>query len=191
MAAMAFDRAAEPRRPLRVARGAVVGAVAGGLALAGHAAGGAPLGPEPVVAALVVVGAAVVASQAAWSPARLLVVLLAAQAAVHGAAWIVSPSAPLEAVSAVSGAHHVHGAPAPQMLLAHVGAAAAAALLLAALEATVLGLWAAVHSRRVAASFRLPAARRPLCPLLAAPATSSAAVRARPRRGPPAMTALA
>jgi len=194
MAGMSTARAAQPRRPLRAARGAVVGAVAGGLALAGHAAGGGAAGPESYAVVVLVVAAAVGASRSRWTPARLVVMLLGAQAAVHAAAWLVSPSGSLPGLPAapVAPGHvHDHAAPDVRMLLAHLAAACLAALLLAAIEGAVLSLWAAARTRGAAEQSGLPAARRPLPAAGARVLVPSDAARAWSRRGPPRRLALA
>jgi hypothetical protein len=193
MAGMSHARAAEPRRPLRVARGAVVGAVAGGLALAGHGlGGGAPDAASYAAAALVLAGT-VIASRSRWTAGRLLAVLLGAQAAVHGAAWLTSPSSSLGTGAAALPAHaaHDHAALDARMLLGHLVAAAAAALLLAAIEGAVLGLAAAARRRRAAASFSLPSSPRPLAAAMVVVLSSVDGARAWSRRGPPVLAAPA
>lgn len=179
--------------PLRVARGSAVAAVALLLAAAGHtaAAGAAPaVGPLPVAGALLVLVGCVLASERSWTPPRLLVALAGVQAVSH--LVLSGPSGPLDPRLAglVRAAHtHAHGAAgSPTMLLAHVLAAAAAALLLARVDAAVTTLWhllrhalGGLHLQLVP----LALASGPAMPALTTSARGRSAARAPSRRGPP------
>lgn len=191
--------ATDERRPLRLARGVVVGAVGGLLAVAAHVlAGGTAPGAAAVVAVGLVVAGAAIASSRRWTPGRLVVALGGAQALVHAALWLASPAASADPrlAAAVLGraAHpeHAHAAGTDlKMLLLHVVATAAAAVLLAALDRCALAVWAAVHAvRTVLARVLTPALR--LAPPAGRPAsagTGLVVVGRRPRRGPPALLA--
>lgn len=106
----------------------------------GHAAGHGAV-PDAAALLLTVIAAAglgLVLARTGWTPPRLVVVLVAVQVAVHGAAWIgggsggaVDPR--LAQVAAAAPGHHAAPLSA-RMLLAHAVAVVAAAALLVALD---------------------------------------------------------
>lgn len=190
------SRAATP--PLRVARGTVVAVVGLLLATTGHALAGGAASPGPLglPVALLVVGGCVVASSRAWTPARLVAVLVAIQVASHVTMLLGTPSAQVDprlAGLAASGALHEHGHAAaltPTMLLAHAVAVALAALVLARVDVAVTVLWHLAGRLLVV----LPVAVVPLPSLVRVPVDSHLRrVRAvllpssSSRRGPPVL----
>ena len=137
----------------------------------GHAAGHGAV-PDAAAVLLTVVaatGLGLVLARAGWTPVRLLGVLVAVQVAVHGAAWIGGGAGSgvdqrLAGVAGAASAHHA--APLTvRMLLAHVAAVVAAAVLLLALDRAARFL---VHvGRRVLAPVRRVLVPTPLRPAAA------------------------
>ena len=171
----------------------VVGAVGALVAVGGHVVGGGDaVTPAVAAALLLVVAGTVVASARRWTLPRLLVALAAAQPAVHGVLWLSSPSGTsdprLSAAGLSQHAAHGHAALDGRMLLAHALAVGSAALLLGALEACALSLWALVTAGRlvtaritVPAPLRLPVAAADGVDGLGGPVVGAW----RSRRGPP------
>lgn len=194
------SRAATP--PLRVARGTVVAVVGLLLATTSHALAGGAASPGPLglPVALLVVAGCVVASSRAWTPGRLVVVLVAIQVVSHLTMLLGTPSAQVDprlAGLAASGALHEHGHTAtltPTMLVGHAVAVALAAAVLARVDVAVTVLWHLAGRLLVA----LPAAAVPLPSLVRVPVDSYLRrVRAvllpssTSRRGPPVLLARA
>lgn len=174
-----------------------------GLALAGagHAWGGGsvPMTPLVVLVALLLAAACVLVSRDRWTTRRLLVALLGIQAVVHAALWFEAGSRVADSrLAGLSGASPLHehvalGGPAPTaMVLAHLVAALAAAVLLAALEGALLVVVAL--ARRFLRA--VPTAALPVLPRAAYAVPRPVALRARVlgavgRRGPPVAPAPA
>lgn len=175
---------------LRWLRGATVGLVATGLALAGHALGGgaAPAaGPLSMIALAAVLGSVALSGQR-WSATALLGVLLGVQLAAH----VVFAAGAAAAVPMHHAPLAVHGLP---MLAGHLAAAVLTALLLRRGETwcwRVTGLL----SRPVRATRALDVPVMPWRPASGRRIADRVAVLrscrlawAQPRRGPPAVAA--
>jgi hypothetical protein len=198
---MAADRGFEPVRAragaptsglLRVARGAVVGSTAVGLAVAGHLVGGGSL-PATTTAVTVLgltVAGSVALSSRRWTLSALTTVLLGVQVVCH-----VALAGHASAANLAAHSHATHGASA-SMLVAHVLAALVTAVLLRRGESWCWRLVALLG--RPAQAARLFRTR----PVLATRARlvlgtdrgpalllSLLLVDAQPRRGPPALLA--
>ena len=168
----------------RVVRSAAVGALGAGLAASAHvvAGGGAPdLGPLALAAIAVTAGAYVVAG-GPLGTARLLALLLAAQALLHATFELAAPAATGHAHHGGEAAGALTPAAEATMVGAHLAATLALALLLARGEAWLFGAGRlAVRLVRRLAPHGRPApaghvarTRRPalVTPLAALPATA-------------------
>ena len=185
--------------PSRVLRGVVIAAVGLGMAAAGHSYGGGTFGPTPAgVLLLVLTGAAcVLLSNRRWTPQRLAVALTCMQALTHAVRWfdaggrVADPR--LSLVTTADPAAHAHSLQAGLswgMVLAHLVAVAAAAMLLAGLERAALSLRALAQRCRPRVVVVLSAAGVSLVrvPQLVG-ATGVVVLGDVGRRGPPAVLA--
>jgi hypothetical protein len=174
---------------MRIVRGAAVGVSATSLALAGHVAAGGPL-PTPAIGVILVVASvsgSVALSGRRWTPSALLTVLLGVQVVFHVA---------FADHHGAAGMHHAGHSLSASMMLGHLLAALATALLLNRGESWCWQLLALlgrpVHVARgfaeqvpaTSAADPLQPAGGPL-PLL----RSRQLADAQPRRGPPALLA--
>ena len=174
---------------LRVARGSAVGMSAIGLALAGHLAGGGrlPTSTNAVTLLSLTLAGGIALSGRRWTVSALLTVLLGVQVVSHVAFADHTSSA---------GAAHVHAAHSvsASMVLAHVLAAGATAVLLSCGESWCWRLvallsspvqverWLDAHAIPAIGARSVPSGHRP-APLL----RSLLLANAQPRRGPPAL----
>lgn len=199
------------RAPSRARRGAVVGLLAGAVALGAHLSGGGPL-PHPAGLALAAALCALVGALAAGvrrDLPRAVVLVGAAQGLLHGLFLLFAPAGG-PASATVGGAHHAASVPdvtstalATASEHAHAGmwgAHALAALItivllfqgerLARALLGVAGTLARRVVRRLAEPFRGPAPLRPharhTTALLTTSLPESLAAAVRPLRGPPA-----
>lgn len=189
---------------MRVARGAAVGATSMGLALAGHVAGGGALPSSTTATALLglSVASSVALSGRRWTLSALLTVLLGVQVVFHiafGDHRSAAGAVGAPGVAGVAGvADHQHAAHSlsASMVLAHLLAAAAAALLLRRGESWC---WRLVALLRRPVQVARVFAARPVPPSRARPVRSADGplpvlrslqlADAQPRRGPPSLLA--
>ncbi|PRX43481.1 hypothetical protein B0I33_11599 [Prauserella shujinwangii] len=136
---MSSPRAALVRGTARVVRAATAGVATGALAVLAHAGAGGALPGAPEVAALIVaVGVAAAAlGGRERGPLAILALVVAGQAALHGAL----------SLTASGHAHHAAGHEPVPMLLAHVLATAVTVVAMTRAERVLFALLAALAAR--------------------------------------------